>query len=94
MKKQQRNLQPPPHRGICPTHIEKSAPPPREIKDKWDDGQGMTQNFTQNFVSKEALDVIKGFPVLEELGSEPTKKDLTKSIDTLVCGKALGEASI
>lgn len=42
----------------------------------------------ENVVVTSALDTIDLLPIMEELDGEPTLEDLSKSIDSLACGKA------
>jgi stalled ribosome rescue protein Dom34 len=49
---------------------------------------------TQNVVTDAELGAINQLPVLDELDEEPTKEELSKAIDCLAIGKALGEDGI
>ena len=50
--------------------------------------------FRENIVSPSALDPVECLPTMEELDTEPTLEELSKTIDSLASGKAPGSDAI
>lgn len=62
-------------------------------KDKQNMGRSIIYS-RESCITKKALEIIEGLPVLEELDTGPTREEITKSIHALACGKATGEVSM